>query len=291
MNQSPYEVTRSPLLSFEFILRRLHSFLGFFLVLFLFEHMLTNSQAALFIGDDGRGFINGVEFLHSLPYLPMIEIGLLFVPFFIHSLWGVIYLFRLSLNSFPSDGSRPALWMFSRNHAYTWQRISAVVILIFLFYHVYNMRFHRYPYEKRTGAETEFFVAVKSDEGIRSVAARLDAKVLDKEAVSSLDDDLRFWHLADDEVLIQAPNFGTATLFNVRDAFRSTLMAILYSLFVIASAFHALNGLWTFCITWGITLNEKSRRFVRTGTTLLMGGLIFFGLSAIWLTLRVNLAS
>ena len=41
-----------------FIWRRLHSLMGLWLVLFLGEHLLTNSQAALWLGDNGKGFVD-----------------------------------------------------------------------------------------------------------------------------------------------------------------------------------------------------------------------------------------
>lgn len=57
-----------------FIWRRLHSLMGLWLVLFLIEHLLTNSQAALWLGDNGRGFVNMVNAIHNLPYLEVIEL-------------------------------------------------------------------------------------------------------------------------------------------------------------------------------------------------------------------------
>ncbi len=72
----------------EFIWRRAHSLTGIWLVLFLIEHLFTNSQAALYIGDDGLGFVSSVNWLKNLPYLQVIEIFLLGVPFLIHGIWG-----------------------------------------------------------------------------------------------------------------------------------------------------------------------------------------------------------
>ena len=58
-----------------FLWRRLHSIAGLWLVIFIISHLFTNSQAALLIGDDGQGFINAVNAIHNLPYLPLIEIA------------------------------------------------------------------------------------------------------------------------------------------------------------------------------------------------------------------------
>ena len=55
----------------EFIRRRAHSLMGLWLVLFLIEHLFTNSQAALLIGDNGSGFVKAVNALKSLPYFQL----------------------------------------------------------------------------------------------------------------------------------------------------------------------------------------------------------------------------
>ena len=85
-----------------FIWRRLHSLTGLWLVIFLIEHLLTNSQAALWIGDDGSGFVRGVNLIKSLPYLRAIEIFLLGMPIVLHLIWGIIYLRTGDANSFSS---------------------------------------------------------------------------------------------------------------------------------------------------------------------------------------------
>jgi succinate dehydrogenase/fumarate reductase cytochrome b subunit len=55
------------------------------------------------------------------------------------------------------------------------------------------------------------------------------------------------------------------------------------------AAFHSCNGLWTLCITWGVTLSERSRLWMRALCHSLMGLLIFLGLSCIWGVYWVNL--
>src|SRR5271170_4851053 len=88
-----------------FVWRRLHSLMGLWLVLFLMEHLLTNSQAALLLGENGKMFVQMVNSLHNLPYLQVIEIFLLGVPFLIHMVWGVQRLFTAKANSSRTDGS------------------------------------------------------------------------------------------------------------------------------------------------------------------------------------------
>ena len=65
-----------------FIWRRLHSLAGLWLVIYIIDHLLINSQAALLLGNDGRGFIHSVNAIHNLPYLSVIEILVLGVPIF-----------------------------------------------------------------------------------------------------------------------------------------------------------------------------------------------------------------
>ncbi len=113
------------LLPKDFIYKRLHSITGLFLVLYLIEHLLVNSQAALFIGNDGQGFINSVNSIHDLPYLKVLEISLIAIPLLIHMWWGVIYAYTGTFNSYSSDGATSSLPYYPRNHAYTLQSITS----------------------------------------------------------------------------------------------------------------------------------------------------------------------
>jgi succinate dehydrogenase / fumarate reductase, cytochrome b subunit len=275
--------TVAPPLPRTFIERRLHSLLGFFLFLFLFEHLLTNSQAALFIGDDGKGFIDGVNFIHSLPYLPVIEISLLLIPFVLHIYWGVQYVLGASCNSFPTDGSKPSLTHFSRNHAFTWQRFSAVVLIFFLLFHVISLRYIGYPKEVKTNTGHLFLVELPKDPGLSTLAPRLKANLFE------IEDIYKNLEHRDDRVIAACPDFGTAVLLTVRDHLSSISMCLFYSLFVFAAAFHALNGFWTFLIKWGITLTERSRMGARHFANAVMALFIFWGLAAIWGTFWINL--
>ena len=42
------------------------------------------------------------------------------------------------------------------------------------------------------------------------------------------------------------------------------LVFAVYGVGVLASVFHFTNGLWTFCITWGITVGQRAQRVART---------------------------
>ncbi len=106
------------------ITRRLHSLTGIWLTIYLMQHLFINSQAAYFLGDDGKGFIHAVNSIHDLPYLSIIELVILGLPIFVHMLWGFKILWTAKFNSFGTSNTDPILAQYPRNRAYTWQRIT-----------------------------------------------------------------------------------------------------------------------------------------------------------------------
>ena len=170
----------------QFIWRRLHSLFGLWIVIFLIEHLLTNSQAALLVGENGAGFIRAVNFIKNLPYLPVIEIVLLGVPILLHMVWGIRVLMTSKMNTLSSSGERPALKKYGRNHAYSWQRITSWILLLGIIAHVGFMRFYMYPTVVDLGEKSNYFVRVSMDPGLYTVADRLGVKLYDQEAVITL---------------------------------------------------------------------------------------------------------
>jgi succinate dehydrogenase / fumarate reductase cytochrome b subunit len=284
----------------SFIARRAHSIFGLFLAIFLFFHLFTNSQAALLIGDDGKGFIHGVNGIHDLPYLPLIELGFLALPILIHAAWGLKYLRTAEYNSFGGDGSTPYLPEYGRNRAYTWQRITSWILLFAIVAHVVQMRFYEAPLRVSRAADTHYLVKVTEDEGLASVSRRLGIVVYKEASIQSMhlgndEENARFVQaiqkldIGQGEAVVVATSFGAAELMMLRETFKSPLMMFLYTVFVLAACFHAFNGMWTFCITWGITLSTRSQALMLKATTFLMVLVAFFGLAAIYLTYWVNL--
>lgn len=255
-----------PRLNREFLARRLQSLAGFAFLLFLCEHLFTNSQAALFVGDDGRGFIDAVNWIHSLPYLPVIELTFIAAPILLHIWWGIERVRMAKCNSRELP--------YPRNIAFSWQRITSILLVVGILLHVTYMRFIHLPEERSSGLHREFFVKVSPDPGLKSVASRLDVTLKMQ---------------GDGQVIASANNVGVAFLLVLRDVYKSVGLCFLYSVFVVIAAFHACNGLWTFAITWGMTLNERSRKLVRVISNGLMGLLIFFGLACIWGVYWINL--
>jgi succinate dehydrogenase / fumarate reductase cytochrome b subunit len=257
-----------------FFWRRMHSLTGFWFLLFLIEHLIVNSQAALYLGDDGSGFVRGVNGIRDLPYLPFIELFLLGFPIVIHLVWGIEYLRTSKMNSLPTDGTKPDLSEYPRNHAYSWQRITSWILLFCVIAHVVQMRFVDYPGTQKQGEHKLYTVKLTEDSGLTSIAERLNVR-LEPSSTGN--------------VLGIAPDFGTAELLMVRETFKMPIMIALYTIFVLAACYHGFNGLWTFLITWGVCLTERSQRIARRFANVLMFVVTIMGLSAIWLTYWINL--
>ncbi len=260
----------------EFVWRRLHSLMGLWLVLFLSEHLLTNSQAALWLGEEGRGFVRLVNGLHNLPYLEVLELTLLGIPLLIHLVWGVRYALSSKSNSGKSDGSTPSIRT-GRNRAYSWQRITSWILLFCLVGHVVKFRFLEYPAERLVGSSSYYVVTVTPDEKLSQLAKRLDVALHDQ---SSPFPGAAALH--EGEILAAAPDFGSASLLVVRDTFKNPIYIALYTLFVLVACFHAFNGFWTFLITWGLILKASAQRAWTSVALCLMIVFICLGLAAIW---------
>lgn len=280
-----------------YLWRRLHSIMGLMIVLFLIEHIITNSQAALLIGDNGIGFINAVNFIKNLPYLPALEIVLIGTPIFIHAFLGVKYLMTGKMNSWPSSGNKPSLTRYARNHAYSWQRITSWILMIGIILHVWYMRFYNYPTHVRVADKEFYLTRLTIDSGLESVAERLGvtlytaADIVDSVNIQppAVIQALSEKTLNNQQLMAISPDFGTATLLMVRDAFKSPFKGLLYTLFILAASFHAFNGLWTFCITWGWVIKARSQAKLVNLCTGIMVVIALLGLACIWGTYWVNL--
>ncbi len=235
--------------------------MGLWLVIYLFEHLIVNSQAALWISDNGSHFVRLVNSLESLPFLHVIEVVFIGIPLLVHAYWGVRRSLSAKYNVSKTDGSAPAL-PYGRNRAYKWQRLTSWILLIGIIFHVVQMRFVEMPRE----IQGKFVVTLKPDEMIDQLADRLQVS-LTKEG---------------DQVIATAASPGKAMVLKVREIFQNGWMAAFYTLFVLAAAFHAFNGMWTALITWGAILSYRAQRaFI----PLCWGGvaiLAFLGLAAIW---------
>lgn len=330
---------KAPRLPAAFIWRRLQSFTGFWLSGYLLFHLLTNSQAALLIGNDGKGFIHGVNAINDLPFLPILEMLILGLPIIIHAIWGIKYAKEAKFNSFGNEKNEPTLPEYSRNKAYTWQRITSYILVFALLAHIVHMRFIERPIETQKGTQTYYMVRVNLDQGLYTLAPRLGVELFDKDQIQlqkeaalksgvpedtlhsfvfSLRDlfekpanveekpqelvqeqkkfeEQQWVHalekkpLSKGQAIAVSKDIGTAMLLMLRETFKMPIMMVLYTLFVLIACFHAFNGLWTFLITWGVTLSQRSQNLFRRISYGLMALVAFLGLSTVWLTYWVNL--
>lgn len=166
----------------DLVFRRLHSLFGLWFTLFLCEHLFTNSQAALFFGDDGKWFVSSVNFLHSIPYLPIVECLLLGVPIVFHAAWGIKYAISSRQNAIQAQQQNPRIKT-GRNWAYFMQRASSWVLLFGIIFHVWAMRFHYYPYKMHYGSSHFYYRPFTFDPGLYSVADRLGVSLYNAQGV------------------------------------------------------------------------------------------------------------
>jgi len=211
--------TSAPALTFEeknrFFLRKLHSLTGIIPVgVFLIEHMLTNSMAAWgeISGGAGGGkieFNHHVHFLHSLPYLPLLEIFGIFLPLAFHAGYGI----RIAMTAKRNAGNYP----YMDNVRFSAQRMTGYIAVLFIVVHLFKFRF------------AHWFGGVPF----------LDGDIKDKFEITRRG--LMDWHLFGSPIPAGVTMFG-------------------YFIGLAASIFHFSNGIWTFCISWGITVGEKAQK-------------------------------
>lgn len=166
-----------------FLLRRLHSLSGVIPVGgYLAFHLFANFTATR--GPDAYDRL--IETIGRAPFLPLLEIGIIFVPILFHGIYG-LFIAREAETNIGRYG-------YARNWLFFLQRWTGIVAFLFIAVHVWQLRFVR---------------------------------PLNFSVVSALlKDPLWFWA---------------------------------YVVGVFCSVFHLCNGLWSFCIRWGITVGARAQ--------------------------------
>lgn len=114
----------------EFVLRRLHSLTGLApLTVFIFFHFFANA----FSMGGPEAFDPVVNGLRGLPFVITIEWALLFAPFLFHMFYGLWIIFTSKNNTVTQKHVR--------NWAYAMQRVTAMIVFVFILYHVISLRF------------------------------------------------------------------------------------------------------------------------------------------------------
>ncbi|WP_153736573.1 succinate dehydrogenase cytochrome b558 subunit [Aquibacillus halophilus] len=194
----------------EFFYRRLHSLLGVVPIgVFLIQHLVINHFAVY--GEES--FNKAAGFMHDLPFRILLETFVIFLPILFHAILGVYIVFVAKNNT--------TRYGFFRNWMFYLQRITGIITLIFIVWHVWETR-----------------VAI----GMGN--AELDYSLME----DILSNPFMFWF---------------------------------YIVGVVSTTFHFANGLWSFLVTWGITVTPKSQKIATYATLLIFVAVTYIGVRSL----------
>lgn len=187
--------------------RKLHSLVGVVPIGgYLLVHFLINYQATR--GPDA--FNKTVHLVESLPFLLVLEFLLIYLPILYHAVLGIYIAFE-SENNVRAYG-------FARNYLFYLQRITGIITLIFIVWHVWETRIQ--------------------------------------------------YALGNTEL-----NYDM-----MHDILTNSAMFVFYLVGVISAVFHFSNGIWSFLVSWGITVSPKSQKVASYATIILFLVLSFVAL-------------
>jgi succinate dehydrogenase / fumarate reductase, cytochrome b subunit len=116
----------------HFLLRRLHSLTGLVFGGYLVVHLIIN--ATLIQGGAGENDVYQLQVnkIHSLPFLWAVEWAFIFLPILYHTFYGI----WITFTGQPNVGA----YGYAKNWFYVLQRISAMILVLFMGFHVLGMR-------------------------------------------------------------------------------------------------------------------------------------------------------
>ncbi|AIM15823.1 MULTISPECIES: succinate dehydrogenase cytochrome b558 subunit [Neobacillus] len=113
----------------EFFNRRLHSLLGVIPIgVFLTQHLIVNHFATRGPG----AFEEAAEFMGNLPFRIVLETVIIYLPLLFHAIYG-LYIAFTATNNVSRFG-------YFRNWMFLLQRVSGIITLIFIAWHVWQTR-------------------------------------------------------------------------------------------------------------------------------------------------------
>lgn len=113
----------------EYFYRRLHSLLGVVpITIFVVQHLIINH----FIVYGEERFNKAAQFMGNLPFVLALEIFVIYLPILFHAILGV-YIVFVARNNVKRYG-------FFRNWMFYLQRITGIITLIFIVWHVWQTR-------------------------------------------------------------------------------------------------------------------------------------------------------
>jgi succinate dehydrogenase/fumarate reductase cytochrome b subunit (b558 family) len=110
-----------------YLLRKLHSLSGVLPVgAFMCFHLWENARAL----QGQQQFDEAVAGINHLPFLPLLEWGLILIPLLFHAGYGV----KLAFEAKPNVRS----YAYARNWMYTLQRVTGILAFLFIGFHLYE---------------------------------------------------------------------------------------------------------------------------------------------------------
>jgi succinate dehydrogenase / fumarate reductase cytochrome b subunit len=193
----------------EFVYRRLHSLLGVIPIgIFLMQHLVVNHYATVGV----ESFNKAANFMGNLPFRYVLETVIIYLPILFHAIYGLYIAFTAKNNA--------SQFGFFRNWMFMLQRVSGVITLIFITWHVWETRI--------------------------------------------------------------AAAFGNEVNFQMmQDILSFPFMFVFYVVGIISAIFHFANGLWSFLVSWGITVSPRSQVISTYVTIIIFLALSFVGVTTL----------
>lgn len=118
---------------YTFLLRRLHSLTGIVFGGYLIVHLIVNATLVEGVRSGNSSVYQiQVDKIHSLPFLPLVEWTLIYLPILYHAIYGM----WIIATGQPNVGR----YGYAKNWFYLLQRISALLLVLFIIFHVLGMK-------------------------------------------------------------------------------------------------------------------------------------------------------
>src|SRR5690625_240603 len=194
----------------QYTYRRLHSLLGVVPIsIFVIQHLIVNHFAVY--GEES--FNKAANFMGSLPFVLVLETFIIYLPILFHAILGVYIVFVVNNNV--------SRYGFFRNWLFFLQRITGIITLIFIVWHVWQTRVQ---------------VAI--------AGAEVNYQMME----NILTQPFYFWF---------------------------------YIISILAVVFHLANGLWGFCVHWGIAQSPRSQQIITYATVIVFLVVSYIGIRTI----------
>ncbi len=193
----------------HFWLRRLHSLTGVLPIGgFLVYHFWENATAL----QAPDHFDTMATHARDIQLLFLLEYGIILLPLIYHALYGLFIASYTRVNV--------GAYSYARNRLFMWQRVTGILTMLYITYHVLVLRF---------GAFSQV-----------------------------------------------SASYATMT-----QHLQNPLVFAFYTAGILAASYHLGNGLWTFLITWGITVGKRAQRISQWITTGVSVGMSVLGMAII----------